>query len=62
MTDEQVQAASHELIASPEKSLASPKKKKASWFRTILWILSMMLLANVVMAIIAYTLHRYKII
>jgi hypothetical protein len=39
----------------PEVADAKPKKK-ASWLRTILWMLSMMLLVNVVMAIVAYFL------
>ena len=29
-------------------------KKKASWFRTILWIVSMMVLFNIVAAILVY--------
>ena len=32
------------------------QKKKASWARTILWMLSMALLGNVIMAIVAYIL------
>lgn len=35
---------------------AKPAKKKASWLRTILWVLSMMLLVNAAMAVVAYFL------
>jgi hypothetical protein len=52
-----------EKVAGNQKSLTGgPKKKEASWFRTILWMLSMMLLANVVMAILFYVLYHFKII
>jgi len=34
-----------------------PQKKKASWLRTILWMLSMILLLNVVSTIIVYALE-----
>ena len=53
-----------ENTGSPESAAGSQapvKKKKASWLRTILWMVAMMLLVNVVMAIIAYTLHRMNV-
>jgi hypothetical protein len=51
---------SEEQAASqPENSLGIPAsaetpKKKASWFRTILWIVSMMALFNIVAGILVY--------
>ena len=60
MTEERAQ--SHEQAENQKNPAGNPQKKKASWLRTILWMLSMMLLVNVVMAIIAYVLYRYKII
>jgi len=62
MTEEQAQPESHVPVDGQGSPVATPQKKKASWFRTIMWMLSMMLLVNVVMAIIAYILYRYKII
>ena len=69
MTEKQAQAASHESIGNQKISdgntiepAANPKKKKASWTRTILWMLSMVLLVNVFFAIVAYVLHRMQII
>ena len=63
MTEEQAQAANREpMVEGQKNSAVTPLKKKASWLRTILWMLSMMLLVNVVMAIIAYVLYSYKII
>ena len=67
MTEEQARAESHNSPENQEKPVGdqkSPvgnkKKKKASWFRTILWMLSMALLANVVLFIVAYFLFVYK--
>lgn len=45
---------------NPKSTATSPQKKKASWLRTILWMLSMMLLANVAMAVVAYFLFFRK--
>ena len=46
-------------LAGEMKSPAGNRKKKASWFRTILWILSMFLLANIFMGILAYFVLFY---
>ena len=69
MTEEQALAGNYgmlggqEKVAGNQKSLAGgPKKKKASWVRTILWMLSMILLANVAMGILFYVLYHFKII
>jgi len=62
MTEKQSQEESHDPVVDQKSIVANPRKKKASWLRTILWMLSMMLLVNVIMAVIAYILHRYKII
>jgi len=69
MTEQQVQAANQdqpenrESPAGDQISSTPPrKKKKASWFRTILWMVSMMLLVNVIMAIIFYVLYHFKIL
>ena len=62
MTEEQAQSESHVPVEGQQSQVATPKKRKASWTRTILWMVSMMLLVNVVMAIIAYILYRYKVI
>ena len=55
MTGEQ-QVESYELVGNQKTPAVNPRKKKASWVRTILWMLSMMILANTIMAIIAYFL------
>lgn len=68
MTEELAQAESQNPLENPRKPIGDPKpsvespkkKKKASWFRTILWMLSMMLLANMVVGVIAYFLFIYK--
>jgi hypothetical protein len=69
MIKEQASAANYALLGSPageatnqDSRTMGPKKKKASWPRTILWMLSMVILVNILMAIIAYVLHLYKII
>ena len=69
MTENQAQAASQDSMGDQKLSagntkepVANPKKKKASWTRTILWMLSMVLLVNVFFAIVAYVLHRMQII
>lgn len=69
MTEEQALAGNYGILEKQEKMVGNPKgltggpkKKKASWVRTILWILSMMLLANVAMAILFYVLYHFKII
>lgn len=45
------------VMAAPVQPVV--QKKKASWWRTILWVLAMMLLVNVVMAFIAYWYFTY---
>ena len=69
MTEELALAGNYEILVKQEKvaenlkSLTGgPKKKKASWLRTILWMLSMMLFANVAMGILFYVLYHFKII
>jgi heme/copper-type cytochrome/quinol oxidase subunit 2 len=60
MTEVQAQAESGGSLESQVNPLGNQKKKKASWLRTILWMLSMMLLVNAVLGIIAYFLFFYK--
>lgn len=67
MTEKQAQAESHDPLGNQEMPVGdqkplveNPKKKKASWVRTILWMLSMVLLANVFLGIVAYFLFFYK--
>jgi len=60
MNEEQVNAVRYDPEGNQKNRVGSPKKKKASWLRTILWMLSMVLLVNVVMAIIAYFLFFKK--
>lgn len=69
MMEEHASAANYAILGSrageatnQDSRTMGPKKKKASWPRTILWMLSMVVLVNVVMAIIAFVLHFYKII
>lgn len=60
MTEEQMQPDSQSAVAGQPTPVAAGKKKKASWLRTILWMISMVLLVNAIMAIIAYFLFFYK--
>lgn len=60
MTEEQMQPDSQGAVAGQQNPVTTGKKKKASWLRTILWMISMMLLVNAIMAIIAYFLFFYK--
>ena len=69
MTEGQGQAESHDPIGSLENPVAdqkapvvNPKKKKASWLRTLLWMAFMMLIVNVFFVILFLILHHYKII
>lgn len=69
MTNKQTLVASYGLVGNRENSVldqkslvANPKKKKPSWMHTIMWMLSMALLANVTIALLFYTLYHYKII
>lgn len=62
MTEDQARSAGCGPVESRESPLVTAKNKPASWLRTILWMLSMVLIVNVVLAIIAYGLYRYKII
>ena len=58
MTQELTQADRYNL-ATPKDPVNTPKKKKVTWLRTILWMFSMMLLANVAMGVVAYFLFFY---
>ncbi len=60
MTEVQAQAESGGTLGSQVNTVGNQKKKKASWLRTILWMLSMILLVNAVLGIIAYFLFFYK--
>lgn len=60
MTEEQAQAESRAPIENQKNPVAPQQKKKASWTNTILWMLSMMLLVNVIIAIIAYFMFFYN--
>ncbi len=69
MAEGQGQAESHDPLGSLENPVAdqkapvvNQKKKKASWFRTVLWMLAMMLLANVFFVILFFVLYHFKII
>jgi hypothetical protein len=69
MNKEQVSALNYVLlgrqgaaVANQDGRTGGPQKKKASWSRTILWMLSMVILVNIFMTIIAYVLHFYKVI
>jgi len=62
MTERQASPEMHSPTDNQSAPEARPKKKKASWARTILWMVGMMLLVNVVMALIAYVLHKLQII
>jgi len=42
----------HEQAENQKSPAGNPQKKKASWLRTILWMLSMMLLVNVFFAVL----------
>ena len=56
LTEEQALAAGYDHKLANNGPASSKKVKKASWVRTILWMFSMVLLANVFMGIIAYFL------
>jgi len=60
MTKELTQAETYDLVGGSKNQAGSLKKKKASWLHTVLWMLSMILLANGVMAIIAYFLFFHN--
>lgn len=62
MTEKQAPAESHDSAENQTNPFVTQKKKKASWLRTILWMLSMMLLVNTFFVILFYILYRYKII
>jgi flagellar basal body-associated protein FliL len=56
-----MEAMTSQLQAALEvATVPAKRKKKACWLRTILWMLSMVLLVNAVMAVIAYFLFFYK--
>ena len=59
MSEQQVQQ-EQPGAAVIQQGQAGTKKKKASWLRTVLWVISMMLLVNIVMAIIAYFLFFHN--
>jgi flagellar basal body-associated protein FliL len=46
--------------AQPTPPQPAPQKKKASWLRTILWMLSMIMLVNLAMVIVAYFMFFYN--
>ena len=56
MTNNRAHEISHGLYLAQNSSSG---KKKASWMRTILWMMSMALLGNVFMGIIAYFIFFY---
>jgi hypothetical protein len=56
MTEQQVQAECKSTLVDQKIPTANKQKKKASWLRTILWMFSMILLTNIIMAILAYFL------
>ena len=60
MTGKHAQAAGYDLHLAQNSSDGNKKGKDASWVRTILWMISMALLGNVIMAIIAYFLFFYN--
>jgi len=43
-----------------QESSSAGKKRKPSWLRTILWMLSMIVLVNIAMAIVAYFLFFHN--
>ncbi len=45
-----------------KNSTVNPNKRKASWLRTIMWMLSMILLVNVGMGVLFFILYHYGII
>jgi hypothetical protein len=55
MADERMLSELGDQVIVQESSSAG-KKRKPSWLRTILWMLSMIVLANIVVAIVAYFL------
>ncbi len=56
MTEQNAQATFHDPALNQTMPAKNKQKKKASWLRTILWMISMVLLANAIMAILAYFL------
>lgn len=61
MSDATMQTPLQHAVQGKNEQTKPAGKKKPSWFHTIMWMVSMMLLVNVVMAIIAYTLHQYGV-
>jgi heme/copper-type cytochrome/quinol oxidase subunit 2 len=47
------------LQAQAAATPAKKNSKKPSWLRTVLWMLSMVLLVNVVMAVLFYVLFHF---
>jgi len=70
MTEQHAQAGNTDSFANQNQPAGEcnippvvPKtKKKASWTRTILWMLSMIFLVNVFFVILAWILYHYKVI
>ena len=61
MNQQLMQAECNDLVINQKKPAAENKpKRKASWLRTILWMISMILLVNVAMWTIAYFLFFRK--
>jgi heme/copper-type cytochrome/quinol oxidase subunit 2 len=59
MTKELTHAESYDFVGNQTSPAENKNKKKVSWLHTILWMLSMVFLANVMMGIIAYFLFFY---
>jgi len=62
LTIEQAQSTDYNLLSAQASSPVPKKIKKTSWLHTILWMLSMVVLVNVLMAVLFYALNYYKII
>jgi len=60
MNQEMTHAVGHETDNNTHTQTVIQKKKKVSWLHTMLWMLSMVLLANIVMGIVAYFLFFRK--
>ena len=60
MTEELLQAEDFNIAIDHKNSVEQKKGKKASWLHTILWMLSMVVLANIGMSVIAYFLFFHN--
>jgi len=59
MADERIPSAMADQVIM-QVSPAKKQKKKPSWLRTVLWMLSMVVLANILMGGIAYFLFFHN--